>query len=337
MVRRVKSYLSNIKVIYDEDKLREMSYQCEADTKVRRVEHSPSVPNITIPKDDKAAAIPTGPKFGAESPQAIQKLMGLSTSVKPHKSHYPHTPAPSGVTSPSLSSGRRLPTSPRHSAALRSHPVQLSPESSSFVSLSNFVNHRRPQRTGSQTSQSSLTSNESSSTDTTQVSQGSSHPQYARLSNNHHESPDSGRHSMISTAYDTQSTTSAGSSNSLSSHSPPPHFRRQGPQTAPPFLHQHSTPPLPQARARPPLPPYNVVMQNSPAYSHIIHQTYTKVRRPPLPDYQSATQMAQLARQKHYWQMERSHSHEGVVGYCNGQAPYYRVSDDEEEEQVSAV
>lgn len=147
MVRRVKSYLSNIKVIYDEDKLREMSYQCEPDTKVRRVEHSPSVPNITIPKDDKAAAIPTGPKFG------------------------------------------------------------------------------------SQTSQSSLTSNESSSTDTTQVSQGSSHPQYARLSNNHHESPDSGRHSMISTAYDTQSTTSAGSSNSLSSHSPPPHFRRQGPQT----------------------------------------------------------------------------------------------------------
>lgn len=33
---------------------------------VRRVEHSPSVPNITIPKDDKAAAIPTGPKFGKD-------------------------------------------------------------------------------------------------------------------------------------------------------------------------------------------------------------------------------------------------------------------------------
>lgn len=33
MVRRVKSYLSNIKVIYDEDKLREMSYQCEPDNK----------------------------------------------------------------------------------------------------------------------------------------------------------------------------------------------------------------------------------------------------------------------------------------------------------------
>lgn len=85
---------------------------------------------------------------GAESPQAIQKLMGLSTSVKPHKSHYPHTPAPSGVTSPSLSSGRRPPTSPRHSAALRSHPVHLSPESSSVISLSNIANYRRPQRTG---------------------------------------------------------------------------------------------------------------------------------------------------------------------------------------------
>lgn len=73
---------------------------------------------------------------------------------------------------------------------------------------------------------------------------------------------------------------------------------------------------------------YFILLHSSTAYSHIIHQTYTKVRRPPLPDYQSATQMAQLARQKHYWQMERSHSHEGVVGYCNGQAPYYRVSDD---------
>lgn len=71
-----------------------------------------------------------------------------------------------------------------------------------------------------------------------------------------------------------------------------------------------------------------ILLHSSTAYSHIIHQTYTKVRRPPLPDYHSATQMAQLARQKHYWQMERSHSHEGVVGYCNGQAPYYQVSDD---------
>ncbi|XP_061196485.1 rap guanine nucleotide exchange factor 2-like isoform X7 [Saccostrea echinata] len=255
MVRRVKSYLSNMKVIYDEDKLREMSYQCEPpENKAKRTEHNPSVPNVSITtKEEKTTAVPTGPKFG------------------------------------------------------------------------------------SQTSQTSLTSNESSSTDNTQTSHGS-HPQYARLSHNQHESPDSARHSMISTSYDTQSTNSVGSNNSSSStHSPPPHYRRHGPQTAPPFLHQHSTPPLPQARARPPLPPYNVVMQNSPAYSHIIHQTYTKVRRPPLPDYQSATHMAQLARQKQYWQMDRSHSHEGVVGYCNGQAPYYQVSDDEEEEQVSAV
>ncbi|XP_061196492.1 rap guanine nucleotide exchange factor 2-like isoform X8 [Saccostrea echinata] len=232
MVRRVKSYLSNMKVIYDEDKLREMSYQCEPpENKAKRTEHNPSVPNVSITtKEEKTTAVPTGPKFGAESPQAIQKLMGLSASVKPHKSHYPLPPAPSGVTSPSLSSGRRPPTSPRHSAALRSHPVHLSPESSSVVSLSNIA-YRRPKRTGSQTSQTSLTSNESSSTDNTQTSHGS-HPQYARLSHNQHESPDSARHSMISTSYDTQSTNSVGSNNSSSStHSPPPHYRRHGPQT----------------------------------------------------------------------------------------------------------
>lgn len=41
------------------------------------------------------------------------------------------------------------------------------------------------------------------------------------------------------------------------------------------------------------------------------------MRRPPLPDYHSATQMAHLARQKQTWQLERAHSHEGVIGYYN--------------------
>lgn len=35
------------------------------------------------------------------------------------------------------------------------------------------------------------------------------------------------------------------------------------------------------------------------ANSQYIHNTYTNVRRPPLPDYHSATQMAQVARQRH--------------------------------------
>jgi hypothetical protein len=35
------------------------------------------------------------------------------------------------------------------------------------------------------------------------------------------------------------------------------------------------------------------------ANSQYIHNTYTNVRRPPLPDYQSATHMAQVARQRH--------------------------------------
>ncbi|KAJ8317971.1 hypothetical protein KUTeg_003062 [Tegillarca granosa] len=68
------------------------------------------------------------------------------------------------------------------------------------------------------------------------------------------------------------------------------------------------------------------------ACSHYIHQTYTNVRRPPLPDYQSATQMAhQIARQKqHHWQMERSRSHEqGVKVIYNGEINYRSVHDDD--------
>lgn len=54
------------------------------------------------------------------------------------------------------------------------------------------------------------------------------------------------------------------------------------------------------------------------AHSQYSQQAHTNTRRPPLPDYHSATQMAQLARQKHGWQMERAHSHEGVIGYYQG-------------------
>lgn len=38
------------------------------------------------------------------------------------------------------------------------------------------------------------------------------------------------------------------------------------------------------------------------ANSQYIHNAYTNVRRPPLPDYHSATHMTQLARSRHQWQ-----------------------------------
>ncbi|XP_069123811.1 rap guanine nucleotide exchange factor 6-like isoform X6 [Argopecten irradians] len=317
MVRRVKSYLSNMKVITDEEKLKEMSHQCEAPP-LKKTDATASamltasMANLMEPPKN----VSSGPKFGAESPEAIRKLMGLTDKVRPHNSKHSLPSAPT-LTSPM--SGRRQPTSPRHARPLPA--LHLSPESSSVVSLSNIA-LRKPSRNGS------MGSGESASPT------GSTHS-----SHQHYES-DSSRHSMSSN-YDTQSTNSASSNNS------PPQQRKfshpsHPPQTGPLSAPHHPTPPIPPG-VRPPLPTYDVVMQNSPAYSQYIHQTYTNVRRPPLPDYRSATQMAQYARQKHMWQMERTRSHDGVVGYqqngevSSGDRHYSSSMDDAEEEQVSAV
>ncbi|KAL5018416.1 hypothetical protein ScPMuIL_004138 [Solemya velum] len=282
MVRRVRAYLSTLSIISDEDKLKEMSNQCEIPA--RRRDPSPSVSTLTSTDDRKQ--VHTGPKFGAASPEAVRKLMALSDKVRPHNSKYP---LPS-VVSPTL--GRRPPTSPRH---LRNLPVHLSSESSSVVSLSNIA-LRKPMRTGSM-----------GSTDSTSPtsSVGSTQPQFDN---------DSGHHSASSSNFDSHSTGSVGSTNSPTcgrKHLQMPQSVLVNPFPPPP--------PLPQPQVRPPLPPYHVVVQNSPAYSQYIHQTYTNVRRPPLPDYHSAAHMAHLARQKQLWQIGRAHSHEGVVGYYREQ------------------
>ncbi|XP_033756431.1 rap guanine nucleotide exchange factor 6-like isoform X5 [Pecten maximus] len=291
MVRRVKSYLSNMKVIPDEEKLKEMSHQCEAPPLKKTDPSSSAITASMANLMEPPKNVSSGPKFGAESPEAIRKLMGLTDKVRPHNSKHSLPSAPN-LTSPM--SGRRQPTSPRHARPLPA--LHLSPESSSVVSLSNIA-LRKPSRNGS------MGSGESASPT------GSTHS-----SHQHYES-DSSRHSMSSN-YDTQSTNSASSNNSPPQprkFSHPSHPPQTGPLSAP---HHHPTPPIPQpAGVRPPLPTYDVVMQNSPAYSQYIHQTYTNVRRPPLPDYRSATQMAQYARQKHMWQLDRTRSHDGVVGY----------------------
>ena len=73
------------------------------------------------------------------------------------------------------------------------------------------------------------------------------------------------------------------------------------PAMPPPY---HIAPPT---SARPPLPPYHVVVGNTAAYSQFLVQQYGAGggrvagtgRRPPLPDYHAATQMAHIARRKH--------------------------------------
>ncbi|XP_064594655.1 rap guanine nucleotide exchange factor 6-like isoform X3 [Liolophura sinensis] len=271
MVRRVKSYLTNIPVIADEEELKEMSSKCEPSA-TRKRDPSPVVNTNHVAEKQTSL----GPKFGAASPEAVRKLMSLTDKVRPHNPKHPMPP----VGSPFQ--GRR-PTSPRYSNS-RPLAVHLSPESSSVVSLSN-LGFRKPSRTAS------MGSSESASP----TSSVSNYPQ--------HYETDSGHASIGSSNFDSRSTSSIGSANS------PPSSRR------------------------PYHPPH-------PAHSQYSQQAHTNTRRPPLPDYHSATQMAQLARQKHGWQMERAHSHEGVIGYYQGvDDEEYDVAEEDEvdEEQVSAV
>ena len=225
MKRRVKSYLCNLKVIDNEEKLMEMSHLCEPPVKKdNALSSSISTPNLT---EEKKVIVPSGPRFGAESPEAIRKLISLSDKVRPHTSKHSHPPT--NLTSPM--SNRRQHHSPRHT-----RPVHLTPESSSVISLSH-INSRKPIRTGS------MGSTESASPT------GSSHsgpPTYES---------DSGRYS-----YDSHSTHSAGSGGNVS---PPLHRRLHPPQTVT-SQSQHQSPPAAQPQVRPPLPPYHVVMQNSP-------------------------------------------------------------------------
>ncbi|BFZ17836.1 hypothetical protein BsWGS_20875 [Bradybaena similaris] len=121
MVRRVRSYLSNIPSITDEDKITELSNQCE--TPVKRRDQSPSV-NSSPNMEDKRVMSALGPKFGAESPGAVRKLMALSDKVKPHD---PRIPV--GKLASPVSNRRPAPKSPRIGPS-RPIPVNLTPESS---------------------------------------------------------------------------------------------------------------------------------------------------------------------------------------------------------------
>merc|ERR1712241_711029 len=99
MVRRVKAYLKNMKVITDEEKLHAMSLECEPPVggtlsssavaaiqlpqpslRKRNPSPTPSAVSSTssaLSNGDKGKS-PLQPKFGAASPQAVKKLLALS-------------------------------------------------------------------------------------------------------------------------------------------------------------------------------------------------------------------------------------------------------------------
>ncbi|XP_037043277.1 rap guanine nucleotide exchange factor 2 isoform X8 [Bradysia coprophila] len=108
MVRRVKAYLNNMKVITDEDVLHVLSLECEPsggsapNTVIIRKRHpSPTLSttsSTSSTSEGKKGAL-AGPKFGTASPQAVKKILSLSepSKTRPHQARHP-----GGITGPVL-------------------------------------------------------------------------------------------------------------------------------------------------------------------------------------------------------------------------------------------
>ncbi|XP_063444361.1 rap guanine nucleotide exchange factor 6-like isoform X5 [Mytilus trossulus] len=92
MKRRVKSYLCNLKVIDNEEKLMEMSHQCEVPVKKDHTLHSlsssVSTPNLT---EEKKVIVPSGPRFVATAVERKGSL-GSTESASPTGSNHSAPP-----------------------------------------------------------------------------------------------------------------------------------------------------------------------------------------------------------------------------------------------------
>ncbi|XP_065348320.1 rap guanine nucleotide exchange factor 2 isoform X2 [Cloeon dipterum] len=128
MVRRVKAYLNNLRVITDEERLQHLSLECEPPASApssaapRKRHPSPTLSTTSTTSSTSAT------RFGAASPQAVRKMLALSDSSKTRPHQPPRLQPPS-------------PTGSRKSGHERSHSdtpaaVDLNAESSSVTSLS---------------------------------------------------------------------------------------------------------------------------------------------------------------------------------------------------------
>ncbi|KAF4533090.1 hypothetical protein B566_EDAN003810 [Ephemera danica] len=178
MVRRVKAYLNQMKVMTDEEQLHKLSLECEpagsapSSVPVRKRHPSPTLSTTSSTSSTSEGKKGLGaPKFGAASPQAVRKMLALSESkTRPHQPPARMPPAmfpihvlppcaqnslaaaaaaavAHGALSPSPSPGsQRRGRDPGRASHERSHsdtpatllPVDLSAESSSVTSLSNL-------------------------------------------------------------------------------------------------------------------------------------------------------------------------------------------------------
>ncbi|UYV64897.1 RAPGEF2 [Cordylochernes scorpioides] len=107
MVRRVKAYLSNLKVIEDEEKLHSLSLDCEPlsssavaplpgnmpSAPSRRRHPSPTLSSASSTSTtSEQQRRPAGPKFGTVSPQAVRKLLSLADNSRVRTAAPPRPP-----------------------------------------------------------------------------------------------------------------------------------------------------------------------------------------------------------------------------------------------------
>lgn len=207
MVRRVKAYLANMKVITDEERLHALSVECEPHAGAAAVAAVPlnasrgrRHPSPTLSTTSSASSTSEGrksiqgTKFGAASPQAVRKMLALSDPHKTRPYQPKHCPPPlpvpglalhSSGLEPSPGAPRRVGSGSRVPMHERSHsdtpsslppPVDLSAESSSVTSLSNLQPLRKTLTSGSVTSSDSGHSTQLDSHSGSSVEAGGSPP-----------------------------------------------------------------------------------------------------------------------------------------------------------------
>lgn len=353
MVRRVKAYLTNMRIVRDEEKLHALSLQCEpsgggggggsgsgsapgSNPPHRHRRHpSPTLSTTSSASSVSSASAGEGrrsaaPKFGTASPQAVRKMLALS---EPGKTR-PHQPRHPGAHGAGLGGLSGLGGLGGHAGPM-AIPSGFSPGAlrrgtelagSLAGSLAGMVARASHERSHSDTPAVRLSAESSSVTSLSNL------PLRKTLTSGSVTSSDSGH----STQLDSRSNSSmevagagAGGSGSGSgafacpapSGSPPTsqlrrHSAMQGKLwSVAPFPHAHAVAVLP------PVPPRGGSMAPPPP------------RRAP-PAYTVAAQMARLHR------LGRAHSHEGVSGgyYLTEPEPEPEPEeDDDEDAQVSAV
>lgn len=107
MVRRVKAYLNNVKIIKDEDQLHQMSLECEPQQMsapnsvgIRKRHPSPTLSTTSSTSSASASEkkASMGPKFGTASPQAVKKILSLAEQkTRPHQPRHMGIPHGAGL------------------------------------------------------------------------------------------------------------------------------------------------------------------------------------------------------------------------------------------------